>query len=41
LSEFRQAFPALAARGETVFARFFDGDRCTHADLVAFATASP
>jgi hypothetical protein len=37
--EFTQAFPALSAGAEAAFARFFDAPRCTHAELVAFASA--
>ena len=40
LIEFGCAFPALGGRVEAVFERFFDAARCTHADLVAFATAN-
>jgi hypothetical protein len=40
LNEFRRAFPAFGERVEAVFARFFDADRCTHADLVAFANGN-
>jgi hypothetical protein len=39
LREFGRAFPELGEQAETAFRRFFEAGRCTHADLVAFATA--
>jgi hypothetical protein len=41
LREFTRAFPALGPRVGAAFARFFDGPRCTHAELVAAASGSP
>ena len=35
--EFARSFPMLGACAEETFARFFDGSRFSHADLVAFA----
>lgn len=37
LQEFACAFPRLGKRTQEVFARFFDGESLTHAELVAFA----
>jgi hypothetical protein len=37
-SEFARAFPALGGRTAELFRRFFDGERCTHGELVAFAS---
>lgn len=39
LRDFVRAFPMLGPHAEEVFASFFDGSACTHADLVAFATS--
>jgi hypothetical protein len=39
LAEFGRAFPELGAEGEAVFRRFFEARRCTHAELVSFATS--
>jgi hypothetical protein len=41
LREFARAFPALGSRAAVAFARFFDGPRCTHAELLAAATGGP
>ena len=42
LREFRWAYPELGDRVERAFERFFEARRCTHAELVAFASgASP
>jgi hypothetical protein len=40
LHEFSRAYPELDDRVEAAFERFFAARRCTHAELVAFATAS-
>jgi hypothetical protein len=39
LQEFRQAFPELDEEAEATFQRFFGARRCTHATLVALASA--
>ncbi len=39
LREFTRAFPALGLRAAAAFDRFFDGPRCTHAELAAAAGA--
>jgi hypothetical protein len=39
LREFRRAFPELGEEAEAAFERFFEAGRCTHAELVAFASA--
>jgi hypothetical protein len=38
--EFRAAFAELADSGATVFARLWDADRVTHAELLALATGA-
>jgi hypothetical protein len=40
LREFARTFPTLGSLTEETFARFFEADCCTHADLASFA-ASP
>jgi hypothetical protein len=37
--EFRRAFPELGGEADAAFRRFFDAPHCTHAELVAFASA--
>lgn len=41
LRDFRRAFPELGEGAEAAFRRFFDARRCTHGELVAFASAGP
>jgi hypothetical protein len=40
LTEFRRAYPELGDGVEAAFERFFEARRCTHAELVAFASVS-
>lgn len=40
LADFVRAFPALEEGVEAAFERFFGAERCTHADLLAFAASA-